>query len=279
MKVLILGAKGMLGGALKKIYPDCHAWDREDVDVTQIEELRLKIVQLPEKPEAIINCVAYNDVDGAETNKEIAFKLNSEVPGNLAALCKELNIPLVHFTSQLIFDGEKQEYIESGLPHPISVYGESKYQGEQNIQKNTDQFYIIRTSVLFGPKGKSELSKKSFLELMLDLSAKSDTIKAVDDEISSVTFVNDLTQNIQYMLQSKLPYGIYHVTNSGSCSWYELAKELFAIKHIQVKLEPVPASSFPRAARRPHKAILLNTKLPAIRTWQEALSEYLHLTS
>ena len=274
--VLILGSQGMLGGALKKIYPTAIAWDRGDCDVADEGGLRLKIKGLSAAPEAIINCVAFNDVDGAETKQEIAFTLNTEVPGILAAICKELHIPLVHFTSQLVFNGTKGEYMESDRPQPMSVYGKSKYQGELEIQNNTGQFYIVRTSGLFGPKGESASSKKSFVDIMLDLSAKSDTIKAVDDEVSSFTYVRDLAENVKLLLDERLPYGIYHVVNSGQASWYGLAKEIFAITGKKAGLIPVPAAEFPRAAKRPGKAILLNTKLSPIRPWQEALREFLN---
>ena len=270
-KILILGAKGMLGGALKKMVPDTICWDREDCDVTNFDDLSFKIHNLLPKLEAVINCVAYNDVDGAETNRDLAFRLNAEVPGELTKICHQLNIPLVHFTSQLVFDGKKEEYVETDQPCPNTVYGQSKYQGEQNIQAATDKFYIIRTSVLFGPKGESSLSKKSFVDLMLDLSQRSDTIKAVEDEESSVTFVDDLAQTVKDMLQNQAEFGIYHITNSGSTTWYGLAKEIFAITGRQVNLVPVPATQFPRAAKRPAKAVLLNTKLPPLRGWQQAL--------
>jgi dTDP-4-dehydrorhamnose reductase len=273
-KVLILGAKGMLGGALQKQLPDCIAWDREDCDVADFENCKLKILNLTSL-EAVVNCVAYNDVDGAETHKDLAFLLNAEVPKQLAKICHQLNIPLVHFTSQLVFDGAKGGYQETDLPHPISLYGESKYQGEQNIQNQTDKFYIIRTSVLFGPKGRSELSKTSFVDLMLDLSLKHATIKVVDDEQSSVTFVDDLAANVKEILQNKPTFGIYHITNSGSATWYGLAKEIFTITGRLVELAAVPASEFPRPARRPAKAVLVNTKLPPLRPWEEALKEFL----
>ncbi len=276
--VLILGAKGMLGGALQQIYPKAVAWDREDIDVTQFKDLKFKIEKLDPKPEAIINCVAFNDVDGAESKPEIAYKLNSEVPGELAKICSELNIPLVSFTSQLVFSGTKGDYVEGDIPDPVSMYGKSKAQGEQEIVKNCSEYYIIRTSVLFGPKGESELSKKSFFEIMLDLSQRSATIKAVADEVSCATNVKDLAENISNLLEKRLPAGIYHITNSGEASWYDLAKELFAITGTTVELVPVPSSEFPRPAFRPHRAILKNTKLPPLRSWQEALREFIEMS-
>ncbi len=264
----------MLGGALQKVFPNAMAWDRDDCDVTDFSRLIEKIGSI-ENLSAVINCVAFNDVDGAENNKDKAFLLNTEVPGQLAKICKNLNIPLVHFTSQLVFDGEKGEYVETDQPHPISVYGESKYQGEQNIKNNTDKFYIIRTSVLFGPKGESELSKKSFVDLMLDLSLRSATIKAVNNEESSITFVNDLAKAVKEILDQKLGFGIYHITNSGSATWYDLAKEIFVLTKKQVELVPVESTEFIRAAKRPVKAVLLNTKFAELRNWKQALKEFL----
>ena len=196
--ILILGSKGMLGGQLKKIFPDAVAWDRDEFDFSKIINFKLEISNL--HPSAIINCVAFNDVDGAEDRRDLAFTLNSTAVGELAGICHELKIPLVHFSTNYVFDGQKGEYLETDQPHPLSVYAQSKCQGELEIQKNTDQFYIIRTAVLFGPKGESELSKKSFIELMLDLSAKSDTIKAVIDEVNSVTFVADLAVTVKKIL-------------------------------------------------------------------------------
>ena len=274
--VLILGAKGMLGGELKRLFPRAFAWDREEVDVTHTSDLRLKIQDLNPKPEAIINCVAYNDVDGAETKKELAFALNTKAPGDIAALCGELGIPMVHFSTNYVFDGERGEYGETDTPHPLSVYAQSKYEGELAVQKNTGHYYLIRTAVLFGPKGESELSKKSFIELMLDLSAQKDRAQAVCDEINSITYVVDLARQVRVLLDQAYPWGIYHVVNSGSGSWYDFAQEIFNISKPGFPLDPIYASEFQRPAARPKKSVLLNTKLPALRPWQEALREYLN---
>lgn len=275
--ILILGAKGMLGGALQKVYTDAVAWDREDADVTKISDLRAKILNLDSRPDAIINCVAFNDVDGAEDNREAAFLLNAVVPGDLALLSREFGIPLVHFSTNFVFDGRVGEYTEEDAPHPISVYGQSKYEGEKNVAQNTPTHYIIRTAVLFGQKGESGFSKKSFVQLMLDLSEKSDTIKAVEDEINSITYVEDLACAVKGLLDQKLPYGIYHITNSGCASWYDLAQEIFTIVKKKITVLPVSSTEFPRKASRPKKSVLVNTKLLPLRSWQLALSEFLNL--
>ncbi|MCX6796883.1 MAG: dTDP-4-dehydrorhamnose reductase [Candidatus Doudnabacteria bacterium] len=279
-KVLILGSKGMLGGQLMKVFGnEAIGWDKEDTDVLDFENLKSQIPNLKFKPTAIINCVAYNNVDGAEENGKLAFELNAEAVKNLAKICKELDIVLVHFSTNYVFDGEKGEYGESDIPNPQSAYAKSKYQGELELAGNCDKFYLIRTAILFGPKGQSDLSKKSFVDLMIELSDKDSVIKAVQDEINSITYVKDLADRVKLIINDKKPFGVYHITNSGQASWYDFAKEIFNISGKKVELVPVSASEFPRKGQRPKKSVLLNTKLLPLRTWQEALREYLTLNN
>jgi dTDP-4-dehydrorhamnose reductase len=273
--ILLLGAQGMLGGQLQKLYPDAVCWDREDVDVMDFPALRARILGLGSVPEAIINCVAFNDVDGAEEQSDRAFALNADYVRNLARLAGKIGSRLVHYSTNYVFDGEQGEYAETDPPSPQSVYGHSKLRGEQLAAENTDRYYVIRTAVIFGPKGASDLSKKSFVEIMLDLARRTDTIRAVEDEMNSVTYAPDLAAATRRLLEAAPPSGIYHVSNSGGVSWYEFAKEIFRVAGKRVTVLPVPSTHFPRKARRPKKAILLNTKLPPVRSWQEALQEFL----
>ncbi len=275
-KVLILGSKGMLGGQLTQVFGEAAiGWDRDAVNVADLNQLSSKLTAISGKLTAIINCVAYNDVDGAEINQDLAFALNAEVPKNLAGICRQLNIPLVHFSTNYVFDGEKEEYLESDEPNPQSVYAKSKFQGEQYLISGCQKYYLIRTAVLFGPKGQSGASKKSFVELMLAKAAENQPIKAVNDLINSLTYVVDLSLAVKLLLGQDKAYGIYHITNSGQASWYEFAKEIFALKNIQADLAPVSIVDFPRKAPVPKKAVLLNTKLPSLRPWQVALKEFL----
>lgn len=274
-KILVLGSKGMLGGELIRVFgSEAVGWDRDDVDATDAESLRLKVKNL--KLDTIINCVAYNDVDGAEEKSETAFILNEKIPANLSVICNELKIPLVHFSTNYVFDGEAGEYGEDADPNPISVYGKSKLAGEQAVINNCNNYYVIRTAVLFGKKGESEASKKSFVEIMLDLAKDRDTIKVVNDEINSLTYVFDLAWAVKALLSQKHAFGIYHFSNLGSASWYEFAQEIFKIKQINVNLIPVASAEFKRKALRPKKSVLLNTKFIEFRSWQEALAEYLN---
>lgn len=266
----------MLGGQLKGVFGNgAIAWDREECDVLDYRNLARKIKGLGGSLSAVINCAAYNNVDGAETDRQTAFKLNAEFVGELAAICKENGISLVHFSSNYVFDGRLGEYSESDRPNPESVYAQSKFQGEQELQKNGGNFYLVRTAVLFGPKGESPKAKPSFVDLMLDLSKKADTIKAVSDEINSITYARDLAAAVKTLLEEKYPYGIYHLVNSGCASWYELAGEIFRIAGKTANLVPIHSSEYPRPARRPQKSVLLNTKFPPLRPWREALREYM----
>jgi dTDP-4-dehydrorhamnose reductase len=272
---LILGAKGTLGSQLMRLYPEAVGWDREEIDVLDFPALRAKVARLPQAPDAVINCVAFNDVDGAEERPETALALNGEFPGRLAGFTGELGVPLVHYSTNYVFDGVLGEYDEASQPAPLSVYGRSKLSGEQVIAEAGGRSYIVRTAVLFGPKGASDLSKKSFVDLMLDLSAKRDTIQAVSDEINSVTYAPDLAAATRDLLSSAPAAGVYHVTNAGGVSWFDFAREIFRLAGRPVTVVPVPSTHFPRKAARPAKAILVNTKLPPHRPWQAALAEFL----
>jgi dTDP-4-dehydrorhamnose reductase len=219
--------------------------------------------------------VAFNDVDGAEDRPEQAFALNAEFPGRLAQWTKENGVPLVHYSTNYVFDGTRGEYLEGDAPSPVSAYGRSKWRGEQLVAANGGQWYVVRTAVIFGPKGESELSKKSFVDLMVDLAAKRDSVEAVADEVNSVTYAVDLAAATRSLLEAAPPAGIYHATNSGEASWYDFAREIYRIMGKSTMVLPVPATRFPRKAQRPARAILLNTQLPSMRPWQEALAEFL----
>ncbi len=274
-QILILGSKGMLGGQLRRTFSKALGWDRHDIDITQNENLQQKLEELSVKPSVVINCASYNSVDLAEKQKDLAFKLNAEAVENLARICNNLGAVLVHFSTNYVFDGVKGEYEENDMPHPLSVYGESKLAGERAVQKISNKFYLIRTAVLFGPPGESDLSKKSFVQIMLDLGNKGSDIKAVNDEVNSLTYIVDLAEAVKDLILENEPYGIYHITNSGAASWFTFAQEIFKILEKDVKLEPVSAKALPRQAQRPAKALLINTKLPLLRPWQAALREFL----
>jgi dTDP-4-dehydrorhamnose reductase len=275
MKTLIIGAKGMLGQELVKAFSDHRvtAWDREDCDITKKDEIQAKIRELG--PELIINAAAYNNVDKAEEEKEIADRLNGYAVGYLAEVAKEINALIVHYSTEYVFRGDKEKgYKEDDRPDPISVYGASKYLGELELAKNADKYYLIRLSRLFGKMGTGENVKRSFVDTMLELAKTKDELDIVDEEVSSPTYAPDLAKRTREIIEGDYDYGIYHAANRGSCTWYGFAEQIFKDAEIQIKLNPVSGDKFPRPAKRPQHAILLNTKLPEARTWQEALWQY-----
>lgn len=278
MKIIIIGALGMLGQELVKIFfnDKLWSWDLPWIDITNKAQVTKKIFAI--KPDIVINAAAYNDVEEAEDNRELAMKINGQGVGYLAQAINKNNGILVHFSTDYVFNGKnKKGYQENDQPDPISVYGWSKYLGEQELQKAANHFYLIRLSRLFGQPAKSQGAKVSFVEKMFDLAKIKTEIKVINEELSCPTYAPDLAQQTKFIIDSKLPFGIYHITNSGSCTWYELAKEIFTTKKIKIKLKPVASDFFFRLAKRPKFSILINTKLPPLRSWQEALKEYLSI--
>jgi dTDP-4-dehydrorhamnose reductase len=280
-RILIIGSHGMLGQDLVRIFEDdlnfqVFAFDRGEIDIMSEESLRKKIEEVA--PAVAINATGYNAVDKCETDEiefELAKKINGYGPGILAKIAKEKGFSVVHYSSDYVFDGEKGEYIEEDRPSPISNYARSKFLGETEIQKNTDKFWIIRTSKLFGNPGKSSMSKKSFFDSMLELSKDNSTLKIVDEEKSCFTYTPDLALKTKEMIKEGIPFGIYHVVNEDACTWFEAAKELFKMAKIEIELIPVPSSEFPRPAKRPKSSVLINTKLKPLRSYKESLKEYL----
>lgn len=271
--VLVLGARGMLGAQFRALCPGSTGWDIEEVDVLDFPALSARIETLA--PGAIVNCVAFNDVDGAEERREEAFALNAVFPGRLAGLAAARGIPLLHFSTNYVFDGERGEYAEADPPAPLSVYGWSKLRGEEAVLGAGGRGWVVRTSVIFGPRAPSRLSKRSFVDLMLDLALTRGVIQAVDDEINSLTYAADLAAAALRLMDDAPEPGIYHLCNSGSASWFDFAREIFRLTGRNVELVPVPSSAFPRKAKRPARAVLLNTRRPVLRPWQEALSDLL----
>jgi len=273
-KVLILGANGMLGQELMAAFKDqeVSGWDRNDIDITDFNLAQEKIKEL--KPEVVINAAAYTAVDDCETNRVLAMKVNGEGPGNLAKICKEIGAILVHYSTDYIFNGQKADgYNEDyNQIEPLSVYGESKALGEKLIKENCEKYYILRTAWLYGKNG------KNFVDTMIKLGQEKPELKVINDQHGSPTYAKDLAlQTREILLNLQPAFGVYHVTNSGTCTWYEFTQEIFKIKNITAKVIPCTSQEYPLPAKRPTYSILLNTKLPLMRPWQEALKEYLKI--
>jgi dTDP-4-dehydrorhamnose reductase len=273
MKTIIIGARGMLGQELAKIFQDWNpiCWDRTEIDIADRENVNKKISEI--NPDLVINAAAYTNVDGAETEKELVMKINGEAVGYLAEACKKCGAILIHYSTDYVFDGKNQNgYKENDKPeNSVNAYGQSKLLGEKMLQENTDRFYLIRTSWLFGKGG------KNFVETMLTLAQKNETIRVVNDQHGKPTFAVDLAKKTKKLVEGKFPFGIYHITNENTCTWHEFAKEIFKIADVNVEVTPVSSDEFPTPAKRPAYSILINTKLPSSRPWQEALEEYLNI--
>jgi len=274
MKILILGHKGMLGHELANVFKDGHElvlWDRSEVDIADKNNVIKKIGDL--KPDAVINAAAYTAVDKAELEgeKDLAYKINGCAVGFLASVCKDINALFVHFSTDYVFDGENHLGYKEDYPtgKPLNVYGKSKAFGEKMIFDVEPRYYLIRTSWLFGKSG------KNFIETMFRLAGEGKDIKVVNDQFGSPTYGKDLAEKVRELVESNKPYGIYHLTNSGSCSWYEFALEIFKKSGLKVNIKPVKSEEFSTLAKRPTYSMLINTKLPPLRPWQEALQDYL----
>jgi len=260
IKTLILGADGMLGHDLQKVFPDAVSRGR-DLDITDEAAISAFIREL--SPDLVINAAAYTDVDGCEDNRETAFEVNGNALEYIAKACSKVGAVLVHYSTDYIFDGSKEAYVESDAPDPINVYGESKLLGEKNIMESMDDYRIIRTSWLFGVHG------KNFVETMLRLSGEMDIVRVVNDQFGKPTYTADLARKTAEIVG--LAPGIYHITNGGVCSWYEFAAAIID------NVYPCSSEEFVRKANRPMYSVLVNTKTSPMRHWRDALKEYLNI--
>lgn len=276
----------MLGQALVKEFSGADyeviGWDKAELDITDRARALEKIGEL--KPKIIINAAAYNNVDRTETRDgDLAFKINAEAVKYLIEASAQTGALFVHYSTDYVFRGDCEDgYAENAAPDPQSVYAKSKYEGEKHLlslraARSNLKFYLIRTSRLFGPAGRGEGAKRSFVETMLDLVKNNGKVELnlIDTEESSPTYVADLARATRELIESGALAGIYHRTNAGACTWYKWARKIFELAGLSVKLNPVPVSHFPRPAPRPKFSRLLTTKLPPLRPWEESLKEFL----
>lgn len=267
--IVILGASGMLGTALQKTFRDVPvvACDK-DVDITD----RAQVQTFLEKSNArvVINAAAYTNVDEAEDNEALVMRVNAKGPGYIAEVCSGMGVPLLHVSTSWVFDGKKQDgYTEADTPNPISVYGASKFFGEQNVASNTKNYYIVRTDRLYGDGG------KNIIDTFAALAQERQELSIVSDQYGSSTWSYDLATAIRSLLESNAPYGVYHLANEGTASWYDLAQKVVGVLGTPTKLTAVDSAAYPRKANVPQCSALQNTKAPKLRPWEEAVSAYL----
>ncbi len=226
-------------------------------------------------PDCVINCAAYTNVDGCETDADNAFAANAEGVKNLALACRQSGARLLHISTDYVFDGTGQRpYVEEDTVNPLSVYGQSKLAGERFIQEILDNYAIIRTEWLYGRNG------KHFVGRILQLAGERDTLEVVDDQTGTPTGTADLAMAIEALLAVPAR-GIYHVTNAGSCSWYVFAKKILAIAGSQTRVLPISSERLARPARRPAYSVLDCSKFiretgHILLPWEQALENYMN---
>lgn len=274
MKIIVTGSKGQLGSELASVAPkkyDFFGFDL-DMDITDINAIEYNFSRI--KPDIVIHCAAYTDVDDCEDNIEKAYLVNSLGTENLALVASNYNCEFVYISTDYVFDGKKNSpYLEYDLPNPLSVYGKSKLGGERAVTEILKKFYILRTTGIYSRFG------KNFVETIIKNSRTKRELRVVDDQICTPTYSLDLARCIYKLIETKM-YGIYHATNNGQCSWYEFAKEIFSILNTNVPIVPVETGVLCRKADRPKYSVLNNFKLEKrniyfMRGWKEALREFL----
>lgn len=284
MRILILGKNGMLGHDLQKVFhkEDFIALDRTELDITQENDVFEKFMTI--QPEIVINATGYTKVDLAEQEEELANKINGYGVGILARACREIDATFVHFSTDYVFNGKnKKGYTEETKIEPINAYGRSKALGElllteemelenDDLKGTEGKYFIIRTSWLFGNHG------KNFVEAIINKALKGEPFKVIDDQHGCPTFTMDLCQQVKWLVEShEYPSGIYHITNSENTTWFKFAQEILKHKGLDHLISPCTTEDYPLPAPRPKNSILLNTKLPTLRSWKESLAEYMDI--
>ncbi|MFC1632037.1 dTDP-4-dehydrorhamnose reductase [Candidatus Omnitrophota bacterium] len=290
MKILITGSSGMLGLALCRELSGKHEVTGMDLkqllafssqlsafvqcDITDKQKTISIITEA--HPDLVIHCAAYTDVDGCESDSARADQVNAQGTENVVLAAQDAGAVVYYLGSDYVFDGEKKTaYLESDRTNPINSYGQSKLAGERYIQSNLNKYVIIRSSWLFGPGG------GNFVESIINQAQQQRNLKVVNDQFGSPTYTQDLAQGITRLIaQDAAAAGIYHITNSGNCSWYQLAQAIKESLGLRIEIAPVSSEQYLRPARRPRMSILENMRFRQtcgeLRPWPEALKEYLN---
>ncbi len=278
MRLMVTGAAGMLGrdlcAAARAAGDDVFEADREDVDITDAAAVRAVVVRA--RPEVIVNCAAWTDVDGAEADEQAATLVNGTGAGNVSAAAAAAGALVIQVSTDYVFDGRAAEpYAEDDATEPLSVYGRSKLAGEHAVAAAApDGHAIARTSWLFGRHG------KNFVETMLKLGAERDEVTVVDDQVGCPTYTGHLAQGLVELAQRRRT-GIFHLTGRGSCSWHELAVQAFTRSGVDCHVRRGRTADFGRPAPRPAYSVLgvTRSETPLLPSWQDGLDAYLSARS
>lgn len=278
INVLITGGNGQLASSIKNLekqYDDLNFiyTDFEDLDVTNHSQVSNFFLNTP-KLDFCVNCAAYTNVDKAESEKELAKSINSNGVINLAKACKQNNVKLIHISTDFVFEGSKPiAYLETDSTHPLSVYGDTKLEGEQHIIRINPKYFILRTSWLYSEYG------NNFMKNMLKIAKDSGVLNIVDDQIGTPTYATDLATVIfQIISSNNTNYGLYHYSNEGIASWYDFAKAIFEIKQLKIKINSIKTEAYLTQAKRPIFSVLDKTKIKKtlnikIPYWRDSLKK------
>jgi dTDP-4-dehydrorhamnose reductase len=276
MKVLVTGANGQLGyDVIKRLDSEGIQYlgtDRYSLDITNKEKVKRIIDDY--NPDVVVHCAAYTAVDKAEDEREQCHSVNVLGTKNIVTACKQTNSKMVYISTDYVFDGERNKSFEvTDKTNPINYYGQTKREGELEVQNQLDKYFIVRISWVFGSRG------NNFVKTMLRLGKDRDEITVVADQIGSPTYTYDLAKLLVEMIRTE-KYGIYHATNEGYCSWYDFACEIFEQAGISVAVKPIKTKDYPTKAKRPVNSRLSKKSLSVFRIsklpqWKEALSNFL----
>ena len=278
--ILITGSNGQLGNALQQLFSglgvDYIALDRIGLDITNKDAILEVFGKY--NPNIVINCAAYNKVEQAEECIEDAYRVNAFGPYLLAKVSNDFGAKIVHISTDYVFGGDQNSFSEIDGPRPLNVYGASKLSGEYMVQLANENNLIIRTSWLFG--NNKDNSEKNFVKTMILKAREKEEIRVVEDQIGSPTYTNNLAKKINELIVLDAEPGVYHITNSGHCSWYEFANKILEFSKIESAPIPIKTSESGTKIKRPQNSILENKRLkeinvPVLRNWQEALIDYI----
>lgn len=272
MKVLVTGSNGQLGYEIIKLLEekkiDHLGTNRNSLNISDKDEVKKVIKDY--NPDVIIHCAAYTSVDKAEDERKLCYATNVLGTKYISEVCKEIDAKLIYFSTDYVFDGGGDRPFEvTDIPNPINYYGQTKYEGELEVQKFVKKYFIIRISWVFGSKG------NNFVKTMLRLGKEKDEISVVFDQVGSPTYTYDLAKLLLEIIKTD-KFGIYHVTNDGYCSWYEFASEIFRQANIEIKLNPIKTEDYPMRAKRPKNSRLSKTNFTTLENWKFALNHYLN---
>jgi len=276
MRILVTGGAGMLGTDLLKRLTHGHeakGIDLDDMDI--LDETGIRELIAVNKPDWVIHCAAFTNVDGCEKEPENAFSVNADGARNVAKACRSAGARMLYVSTDYVYDGSKNEpYVETDQPRPLNTYGKSKLKGEYEVLEFAPDTLIVRTSWLYGENG------PNFVKAILGQVGKKDELEVVADQVGSPTYTPDLADALARLVERGAE-GIYHISNSGSCSWFEYAKKVLELAGAaDMEVRPITTSELGRPALRPAYSVLSNEKYNTLtghvlRMWDDALSEYL----